>query len=190
MTMNVFETGLPGVLLIEPEVFHDDRGFFLEIHHAERFAGAGIAGPFVQDNLSFSRHRVLRGLHFQTPNAQAKLIYVLHGEVYDVAVDVRAGSPNFGRWTAARLSADNKYQLYIPEGFAHGFCVTSETALLAYKCTDLYNPRADASVLWSDSDIGIDWPVDDPVLSAKDAAAPRLRDMDPDRLPRYPSGGE
>ncbi len=186
--MKVLETGLPEVLLIEPDVFHDDRGFFLEAYHAERFAEAGIPGPFFQDNLSFSRYGVLRGLHFQTPNAQAKLVYVLQGEVYDVAVDIRVGSSNFGRWTAARLSADNKRQLYIPEGFAHGICVTSETALLTYKCTDLYNPRAAASVLWSDSDIGIDWPVDDPVLSAKDAAAPRLRDMAPARLPRYPGG--
>ena len=184
--MNVIETDLAGVLLIEPDVFHDERGHFLEVFHAERYARAGIGGPFLQDNASFSTRGVLRGLHFQNPMPQAKLVWVAEGEVLDVAVDIRQGSPGFGKWTSARLSGDNHRQLYIPEGFAHGFCVISATARLVYKCSDRYDPSAEAVVLWNDPDLAIAWPVGSPQLSPRDAAAPRLKDLDPARLPRYP----
>lgn len=185
--MNVIETKLPGVLLVEPKVFGDERGFFMETWHAERYEEAGLPGcaGFVQDNLSFSRHGVLRGLHFQNPDQQGKLVYVLQGEVYDVAVDIRAGSPTFGEWTGAALSSKNKRQLYVPEGFAHGFLVTSSTALFAYKCTAKYNARAEAAVLWNDPEIGIQWPVDAPTLSEKDHAAPTLAEVPVERLPSY-----
>ncbi len=174
--MKVTQTALPGVLLIEPKVFGDGRGFFLETFQAKRYAEAGIAGPFVQDNLSFSVKGTLRGLHFQEPNAQGKLVHVLSGSVFDVAVDVRKGSPHFGKWVGYELSAENKRQLWVPPGFAHGFCVMSETAHFLYKCTTYYAPEAEGAVLWSDPDIGIDWPVKAPLLSKKDGAAPRLKD--------------
>ncbi len=179
---------IPGVILIEPDVFVDDRGYFLETYRDARYTEAGVAGTFVQDNLSYSKARVLRGLHFQNPRAQAKLVYVPAGEIFDIAVDVRRGSPTFGRWTGTRLSSDNRHQLYIPAGFAHGFCVLSEWAHVIYKCTDVYDPAAEVSVLWNDSDIGIDWPVREPRLSPKDGTAPPLRDIDPRRLPSYPGG--
>jgi dTDP-4-dehydrorhamnose 3,5-epimerase len=186
--MKVTETNLPGVLLIEPDVFVDDRGYFLETFHAERYAEAGIPGPFVQDNLSFSQAGVLRGLHFQNPSAQAKLVFASEGEIFDVAVDVRAGSPTFGRWFGVSLSSDNRRQMYIPEGFAHGFCVVSPRARVVYKCTDVYDPAAEVTVLWSDPEIGIDWPVESPKLSPRDAAALPLGAIDPARLPGYPGG--
>ncbi|MGH2593764.1 MAG: dTDP-4-dehydrorhamnose 3,5-epimerase [Anaerolineae bacterium] len=184
--MKVIESDLPDVLLIEPEVRGDARGYFMETWNVARYEQAGLSARFVQDNVSYSARGTLRGLHFQNPNAQGKLVYVLQGEVFDVAVDIRVGSPTFGRWTGITLSGDNKRQVYIPEGFAHGFCVTSEHALLAYKCTDFYNPEAEASVLWNDPDIGIDWPVRLPILSDRDKNAPRLKDMPPDRLPKFP----
>jgi dTDP-4-dehydrorhamnose 3,5-epimerase len=140
---------------------------------------------FRQDNLSFSTARVLRGLHLQHPSGQAKLVFAVEGEIFDVAVDVRVGSPGFGRWTGARLSADNRHQLFVPEGYAHGFCVLSNQARVVYKCTTLYDPKTEMSIAWNDPDIAIDWPVESPRLSAKDAAAPRLRDIDPGRLPRF-----
>ncbi|MCL5779512.1 MAG: dTDP-4-dehydrorhamnose 3,5-epimerase [Firmicutes bacterium] len=183
--MNVLETKLPGVLIIEPDVFGDARGYFMETWQQARYAQAGLPGHFVQDNLSFSTRGVLRGLHFQNPNAQGKLVFVLQGEVFDVAVDIRAGSPTFGQWVGVTLSSENKRQLYIPEGFAHGFCVTSETALFAYKCTDFYNPAAEGGIIWNDPDIGIDWPVEKPVLSPKDNVYPKLKDISRERLPRY-----
>lgn len=183
--MNVVETKLPGVLIVEPKVFGDERGFFMEIWREERYEEAGIPGHFVQDNLSFSRRGVLRGLHFQNPDQQGKLVYVLEGEVYDVAVDIRAGSPTFGEWVAVTLSSENKRQFYVPEGFAHGFLVTSSTALFAYKCTARYNAEAEASVLWNDPEIGVEWPVEAPVLSDKDRTAPPLAEMSPERLPVY-----
>lgn len=183
--MNMIETELPGVLIMEPEVFGDVRGFFLETWSQARFREAGITADFVQDNLSYSPRGVLRGLHFQNPNAQSKLVYVLQGEVFDVAVDIRFGSPTFGHWIGVTLSADNKRQFYVPAGFAHGFCVTSEAAMFAYKCTDSYNPVAESSILWNDPDIGIDWPIVTPVLSEKDKEAVRLKNMPPDRLPIY-----
>jgi len=184
--MEVRETTLPGVLLIVPKVFGDDRGFFLETYHGDRYRDAGIPGPFVQDNLSFSQRGVLRGLHLQHPNGQGKLVQALAGEVFDVAVDVRVGSPTFGRWHGVRLSAQNKHQFYVPEGFAHGFCVVSESALFFYKCTAVYSPAYERSVRWDDPAIAIDWPVAAPTLSPKDAAAPRLAAIDPAQLPAYP----
>ena len=183
--MKVIETKLPGVLIVEPKVFGDARGYFLESFQAARYAEAGMAGPFVQDNLSFSRRGILRGLHLQNPRPQGKLVQVLQGEVFDVAVDVRVGSPTFGQWEGVVLSQENARQLYVPPGFAHGFLVTSETALFAYKCTDYYTPQSELSILWNDPDIGIEWPRIEPQLSAKDAAGLRLADIDSARLPKY-----
>lgn len=183
--MNVLETELPEVLLVEPKVFGDDRGFFMETWNAERYREAGLPSGFVQDNLSYSAGGVLRGLHFQNPDQQGKLVYVLQGEVFDVAVDIRVGSPRFGQWTAATLSAQNKRQLYIPEGFAHGFLVTSDAALFAYKCTARYNREAEAGVLWNDPEIGIEWPTEEPTLSEKDRNVPRLSEISRERLPDY-----
>ena len=181
--MKVERTALPGVLILEPKVFGDARGFFMETWNRSRYAEGGLPGEFVQDNVSYSRHGVLRGLHYQSPRAQGKLVHVLEGEVFDVAVDVRVGSPTFGRWAGATLSAQNRRQLWIPPGFAHGFCVTGETALFCYKCTELYAPEHEGSILWNDPAIGIAWPLEHPTLSAKDAAAPPLAAVSPARLP-------
>jgi dTDP-4-dehydrorhamnose 3,5-epimerase len=174
--VNVIQTELPGVLLLEPKRFGDDRGFFMEMFHAKRYADAGITGPFVQDNFSRSAKGILRGLHFQEPNPQGKLVQVLAGAVYDVAVDVRRGSPTFGKWVGVELSADNRRQLWVPAGFAHGFCVLSESADFHYKCTDVYSPTTERGIAWNDPDLGIPWPVTSPLLSPKDSAAPRLKD--------------
>lgn len=181
--MNVIKTELPGVLIIEPSVFGDARGFFMETWHLGKYAELGLPDHFVQDNLSRSAQGVLRGLHYQHPQGQGKLVYVLEGEVFDVAVDIRVGSPTFRRWVGAMLSADNKRQMYVPPGFAHGFCVTSPSALLAYKCTDFYNPKLEGAVRWDDPDIGIQWPIAQPAISAKDAAAPLLKVIPQKRLP-------
>ncbi|CAL1241287.1 dTDP-4-dehydrorhamnose 3,5-epimerase [Candidatus Methylocalor cossyra] len=181
--MIVQTTPLDGVLHIMPDVFGDPRGFFLETWNRRRYAEYGLDRDFVQDNLSLSRRGILRGLHFQNPTPQGKLVQVLQGEVFDVAVDIRRGSPTFGRWYGAFLSGDNHHQLFVPEGFAHGFCVTSETALFAYKCTDFYNPAAEFSLRWDDPDLAIDWPVKTPVLSSKDQAGRRLKDFPEDALP-------
>jgi len=180
--MKVLPCDLEGLLLIEPRVFGDARGFFLETWNERRYSEAGIRGPFVQDNLSFSRRGAVRGLHFQNPSAQGKLVYVLQGEVFDVAVDLRRSSPTFGRWYGVTLSADNKRQLYIPPGFAHGFAVVSETALFAYKCTAFYAPEHETTLLWNDPDLAIPWPVEEPVLSEKDRQGLRLRDLPEDKL--------
>ena len=185
--MNVIQTELPGVLIIEPRVFGDERGFFMETWQQQRYAEAGLPERFIQDNISFSRHGILRGLHYQNPHGQGKLVYVLQGEVYDVAVDIRAGSPQFGRAVGITLSAENKRQLYIPPGFAHGFCVTSDAALFVYKCTEFYNPALEGSVRWDDPQIGIDWLVSEPLLSDKDKVAPLLSEIPQDKLPQYPS---
>ena len=174
--MKVTQTELPEVLLIEPKVFGDARGFFFETYHAKRYEEAGIPAHFVQDNLSRSVKGTLRGLHFQEPNPQGKLVQALAGAVWDVAVDIRKGSPRFGKWVAYELSAENKRQLWVPPGFAHGFCVLSDSADFSYKCTDLYNPAAERSVAWNDPALGIPWPVQGPLLSAKDQAAPKLSD--------------
>lgn len=181
--MNIIETKLPGVVIVEPKVFGDARGFFFETWNRDRYEAAGLPATFVQDNVSFSRHGILRGLHFQNPHAQGKLVFALQGEVFDVAVDIRPASPTFGQWASCVLSAENKRQLFVPEGFAHGFCVTSETALFAYKCTDVYTPAAEGVVLWNDPDLGIPWPVANPILNSRDAQAPRLRDIPRERLP-------
>ncbi|CAN5182479.1 dTDP-4-dehydrorhamnose 3,5-epimerase [soil metagenome] len=180
--MRVIETRLSGVLILEPRVFADERGFFAETWREDRYAGLGIGASFVQDNLSFSKRGVLRGLHYQQPTPQAKLITMLQGEIYDVAVDLRLGSPTFGEWVGVDLSAESIRQLYVPVGFAHGFVVTSETALVSYNCTNPYAPEHEGSLRLDDPEVGIDWPVRDPLLSAKDAAAPLLREIPEERL--------
>lgn len=186
--MKVSATELPGVLRIEPAAFEDARGYFFENFSERRFAEHGVPSRFVQDNVSCSAHGTLRGLHMQSPPlAQGKLVQVLHGEVFDVSVDVRIGSPHFGKWIGVALSALNRVQLFIPAGFAHGFCVTSVQAVFAYKCTDYYAPKSELALAWNDPDIGIAWPIDAPALSPKDASAPRLRDVPRDRLPSFAS---
>jgi dTDP-4-dehydrorhamnose 3,5-epimerase len=179
------DTALPGVCVVEPVVHGDARGFFYESFHAGKYRQLGIDVQFVQSNVSRSGRGVLRGLHYQWPHPQGKLVTVLEGEVYDVAVDIRRGSPTFGRWEAAMLTAENHRQLWIPEGFAHGFCVVSEAATFMYQCTALYDPAADAGVRWNDAAIGIDWPVAEPLLSAKDEASPFLADVPADKLPVF-----
>lgn len=183
--MNVTKTDIDGVLVIEPKVYGDARGFFMETWNRRQYERAGLNVTFVQDNLSFSSRDVLRGLHYQHPQGQGKLVQVLSGEVLDVAVDIRRGSPTFGQWTGCLLSGDNHKQFYVPFGIAHGFCVLSETALFSYKCTDYYNPDTEGGLLWNDPDIGIDWPIREPVLSRKDAANPLLKDIPKDKLPVY-----
>lgn len=183
--MQVTPQVVPDVLLIEPKVFGDARGFFKETYSSARYVEAGLPPTFVQDNLSKSGHGILRGLHLQHPRAQGKLVSVVEGSVYDVAVDVRVGSPHFGKSVGVELSADNHRQLYIPPGFAHGFCVTSDSALFHYKCTEYYAPECEHGVLWNDPALGIDWPIAEPRLSDKDRDYPVLADIDPDTLPRY-----
>ena len=180
--MQVLKTELPGTLIIDLDVFGDSRGYFQETWNRARYAAAGLEVDFVQDNLSFSRKGTLRGLHFQNPRAQGKLVSVLMGEVYDVAVDIRHGSPTFGKWIGVTLSAENHRQFYIPPGFAHGFCVTSDSALFAYKCTQFYNAQTESCIAWDDPDLQIDWPVMEPTLSKKDRLAPRLCDISHDCL--------
>jgi dTDP-4-dehydrorhamnose 3,5-epimerase len=181
--MNVIATELPEVLILEPRLFGDQRGFFLETYQLSRYAEQGIGRPFVQDNMSRSSHGVLRGLHLQNPFAQGKLVTALRGRVLDVAVDVRVGSPRFGRHVAVELSEENRRQLWVPRGFAHGFVVLSETADFFYKCDDIYSPKDEVSVRWNDPAIGIDWGIDAPSLSAKDADAPLLSEVK--NLPMY-----
>lgn len=184
--MKVVGTDLPGCLVIEPRVFGDERGYFYEAWNAQRFAEHGLPTGFVQGNVSASAKGVLRGLHFQWPgNPQGKLVSVLEGEVYDVAVDVRRGSPTFGRWQAVVLSADNKRHFWIPEGFAHGFQALSERAVFAYQCTAPYDPSSESGIRWDDPQLAIDWPIAGPSLSPKDAVAPLLGDMAPERLPAF-----
>ena len=183
--MKISETDLPGCMLIEPRVFGDARGSFFESWNQKAYADAGLHLDFVQGNVSRSIRGVLRGLHYQWPNAQGKLVSVLEGEVYDVAVDIRRGSPYFGRWTAVIPSADNHRQLWIPEGFAHGFATLSENAVFAYQCTALYDRAADAGIRWNDARIAIDWPIAEPLLSDKDATAPFLDGIAADRLPEF-----
>ena len=183
--MKVTETSLPGVLLIEPKVFGDSRGFFVETYHQERYTERGIAGPFVQNNLSLSVRGVIRGLHLQNPNQQGKLVQVLRGEIFDVAVDVRVGSPTYGQWTAVTLSSDKRNQVYIPPDFAHGFAVLSDEALISYQCTDYYTPKSALFIRWDDPDIGIDWPFREPSLSTQDEEAVALREIDPAQLPSF-----
>jgi dTDP-4-dehydrorhamnose 3,5-epimerase len=175
--VKVLPTEIPGVLIIEPKVFGDERGFFLETFHAKRYADAGIPGPFVQDNYSRSVKGTLRGLHFQEPQPQGKLVQVVAGAVFDVAVDIRKGSPTFGKWVGVELSAESKRQLWLPPGFAHGFYVLSESADFQYKCTALYASEHEHGIAWNDPELAISWPLSgEPKLSAKDGAAPRLKD--------------
>lgn len=181
--LNVIRTPLQGVLLIEPKVFADERGFFLETWNAARFAEAGLPTGFVQDNHSRSKRGVLRGLHYQHPNPQGKLVRCSSGAIFDVAVDIRVGSPSFGKWFGVELSDENRKMMWVPEGFAHGFCALTDGADVLYKCTALYDSAADKSILWNDPDIGIEWPIATPQLSPKDAVAPRLKDAP--LLPRY-----
>ena len=178
--VTVTQTPLSGVLVIEPRIFGDARGFFCETYHADRYAEAGIETRFVQDNVSRSGRGTLRGLHFQAPpHAQAKLVSCTDGSVFDVAVDLRAGSATYGEWFGAELSAANMHQLLIPEGFAHGFVVTSETALFSYKVSSFYAPHAEGSIAWNDASLAIDWPVAEPILSDKDLAAPAFAALAP-----------
>ena len=181
--MKVIETSLPGVLIIESKVFPDARGFFVETYQRQRYHSMGLTAEFVQDNLSFSTRGVLRGMHCQNPHAQAKLVQVLQGEVWDVAVDIRRNSPYFGQWTAVTLSSVTKNQFYLPPGFAHGFCVLSETALFTYKCTDTYYPGDEVGFRWDDPEVGIAWPIREPILSEKDGKLPLLRQIPLEQLP-------
>lgn len=181
--VNLIKTELPEVLIVQPQLFGDQRGFFLETYQFHRYVEHGISRPFVQDNLSRSTCGVLRGLHLQNPFAQGKLVMALRGKVLDVAVDVRLGSPSFGQHVAVELSEENRWQLWVPRGFAHGFAVLSESADILYKCDDLYSPKDELAIRWDDPAIGIKWGVKSPVLSAKDAAAPPLAEVK--NLPVY-----
>jgi dTDP-4-dehydrorhamnose 3,5-epimerase len=183
MAVTVTELSLPGVLLVEPLRFEDNRGFFMETWHRGKYEQAGIDKPFVQDNRSHSKKGVLRGLHYQLAHPQGKLVFAVTGRIFDVAVDIRPGSPSFGRWTGVELSMENRRQIYVPEGFAHGFVVLSNFADVIYKCTDFYAPGDEYGILWSDPDIGIDWPVTAPILSDKDRQAPSLRQVLDNHLP-------
>ena len=180
--MNVLTCPIPDLRIIEPKVFGDARGFFVETWNRRRYGEAGLDVDFVQDNVSFSRRGTLRGLHFQNPNPQGKLLQVLTGEVFDVAVDIRRSSATFGKWHGLVLSGENKRQFYVPPGFAHGFVVLSETALFQYKCTEFYSPKDETAIRWDDPDIGIAWPIEQPLLSERDAKALRLQAMPPERL--------
>ncbi len=183
--MKVTPTALSDVLLVEPRAFGDARGWFLEAWHADRYGREVVPAAPVQDNVSVSRQGVVRGLHFQHPHGQGKLISVFAGRAFDVAVDIRRGSPTFGRWVAEELSEDNHRQLWIPAGFAHGFQALTEPVVLHYKCTDFYHPDCDRAILWSDPALAIAWPLPGAVVSPKDGAAPRLQDLPPDSLPAF-----
>ncbi len=183
--MKIIDTDLPGCKIIEPQVFGDSRGAFYESWNKPRWAEHGLDMNFVQSNVSISERGVLRGLHYQWPQPQGKLVSVLEGEVYDVAVDIRRGSPHFGRWTAVVLNTQNKREFWVPEGFAHGFVVLSEHAVFHYLCTAPYLREADAGIRWNDGELAIDWPVSAPLLSDKDAAAPFLSEIATERLPEF-----
>jgi dTDP-4-dehydrorhamnose 3,5-epimerase len=184
--MNVITTRLPGVVIIEPKIYRDGRGYFLETWNQARYTEAGLPTGFVQDNVSVSAARVLRGLHLQTPSCQSKLISVLAGQIWDVAVDVRNGSPTFGQWVGETLSAEDHRQFFIPAGFAHGFVVTGEgAATVSYKCDAFYAPKEELTILWDDPALGIDWPLATPILSAKDREGQRLADVPRERLWSY-----
>lgn len=175
--MKIIKTKLKDCIIIEPEIFGDDRGFFMETYQIERYKLAGITANFVQDNRSRSSHNVLRGLHFQKNKPQGKLVTVTHGEVFDVAVDLRSDSPTFGQYESIVLSGDNKLQFYIPPGFAHGFCVLSESADFQYKCTDYYDSNDEGGIIWNDTTINISWPVRNPILSEKDKILPSFKEI-------------
>jgi dTDP-4-dehydrorhamnose 3,5-epimerase len=180
--MKVVRTAPEGIMIIEPQVYRDSRGYFLETYQADRYYNAGFPESFVQDNLSFSTKGTLRGLHFQIQRPQAKLVQAVTGEIFDAAVDIRPGSKTFGQWAGVLLSEQNKRQVFIPAGFAHGFCVLSASAHFLYKCTEFYNPDDEGGIIWSDPSIGIDWPIGEPIISEKDRAFPSLSELFPDRL--------
>ena len=186
--MKVVSTDLDGVFIIEPDVFGDHRGYFMETHNQERYRAEKIDRIFVQDNISFSSRNILRGLHYQKPQTQAKLVQVITGEIFDVAVDIRQGSPTFGKWVGVHLSEQKHHQIFISEGFAHGFCVLSETAHVLYKCTDFYSPENERGILWSDPGVSIQWPVTTPILSDKDRDYPCLSELASDMLFSYEGG--
>lgn len=185
--MRFLPTELPGVLVVEPDVYRDGRGFFLETFHASRYAPLA-APPFVQDNQSRSTRGTLRGLHAQRQHPQGKLLRAVHGIIYDVAVDIRVGSPTFAKWIGVELSDENFRQIYVPPGFAHGFCVLSEMADVEYRCTDYYHPEDELRLLWNDPKVGVQWPVHEPILSDKDLKARSLTDLH-DLLPVYSAAG-
>jgi dTDP-4-dehydrorhamnose 3,5-epimerase len=182
--MEIIQTSIPEVIVLAPPVFTDSRGYFLETYQQKKYAKLGISKPFVQDNQSYSTKNVLRGLHFQLRYPQGKLVRVTQGTVFDVAIDIRRNSPTFGKWHGEILSADNRKQMYIPENFAHGFCVLSDSAEFLYKCTDFYVPGDEAGLIWNDPQLGIKWPIDEPILSSKDAVLPQMADI----LDLLPSG--
>ena len=183
--MKAEKTAFQKAMIIEPDAFRDKRGYFMETYHKEKYEQLGLTTQFVQDNLSYSVRDTLRGLHYQHPRGQAKLVQVIKGEIFDVIVDIRRGSPTFGQWTGISLSDENNRQLYVPEGFAHGFCVLSDTAVVYYKCSDFYAPENEGGILWSDPDLNISWPLKDPVISEKDSRYPVLEDLPVERLPAY-----
>ncbi len=175
--MKIIQTSIPEVIVFIPPVFTDSRGYFLETYQQQKYAEAGIPKPFVQDNQSYSTKNVLRGLHFQLRHPQGKLVRVTQGSVFDVAIDVRKSSPTFGKWHGEIISAENKKQMYVPENFAHGFCVLSDSAEFLYKCTDFYTPGDEVGLIWNDPQLGIEWPIDEPILSDKDAVLPSWADV-------------
>jgi len=185
--MKAEKTAFQTAWIIKPEAFHDQRGYFMETYHKDKYKQLGLKTHFVQDNLSYSVRGTLRGLHYQHPRGQAKLVQVIKGEIFDVILDIRRGSPTFGQWMGASLSDENKRQFYVPEGFAHGFCVLSDTALVHYKCSDFYAQESEGGILWRDPGMGIEWPIPDPLLSEKDRSFPCLRDVPISRLPVYES---
>ena len=177
---------LPEILILEPDVYKDDRGYFLETYQDRRYFECGLPDKFVQDNISVSKNGVLRGLHYQLGRPQGKLVWVIQGEVFDVAVDIRQGSPTFGKWVGATISSENCLQVYIPEGFAHGFCVMSESAIFTYKCTDYYAPEEERGIRWDDPSLGIEWPISEPIISEKDRSYEILENIAVEQLPTYP----
>ena len=183
--MQRLDTSLPEVFEIQPKLFRDERGFFLETYHQKTYADLGIFDTFVQDNHSFSAKGTLRGLHYQLPHAQAKLCRLVEGEALDVAVDIRLGSPTYGRWTSVRLSAERQNQIYIPAGFAHGFVALTDRVQFLYKCSDFYDPSEERGILWNDSDLAISWGISNPLISEKDSKYPTLAAAPRDLLPRY-----
>ncbi len=185
--MKFTKTSFPDVFLIEPDVFKDTRGFFMETYNQRKYAEAGIDQVFVQDNYSHSKYGILRGLHYQLKNAQGKLVFVITGEIFDIVVDIRIGSPMFGQWFGAHLSAENRRQIFVPEGFAHGFIVLSESVDVIYKCTDFYTHGDEYGIFWADPTIGIDWPIKNPILSDKDSKNPKLREIQEELLPAFHS---
>ncbi len=185
--MKFTKTAFPDVFLIELDVFKDTRGFFMETYNQMKYAEAGIDQVFVQDNYSHSRHGILRGLHYQLKNAQGKLVFVITGEIFDIVVDIRIGSPRFGQWFGTHLSANNRRQIFVPEGYAHGFIVLSESVDVIYKCTDFYTPGDEYGIFWADPSIGIDWPIKNPILSDKDSKNPKLKEIPEELLPAFHS---